>query len=567
MKNKVVKYRLVSPLFIICCVLFPLSVMAQELSDIKNVKSFAVNGSIGLNTSFYNASGIPNRQSPFAYGVNANATLTLYGISMPFSFTWYSNDKAGFKQPFNQFGISPTYKWLTVHLGYRNVSFSEFTLNGYTFLGVGVEARPGKFRLGAVYGKFNQNSEYDLAMADSIPKLTRTGWAAKVGYGTDERFVDISLLRIGDSPRNFVDSLVKPGQPTPAQNLAVGVTSKFKITPRLFFNLDGSMSFFTHNRKMGQSDSIPHGLLRFADNFITVNNTSEYHNAIKAGLSYRFTSSVITSIEYRRIDPGFQSMGSYFFNNDLELITFNQSASFLKNKMNARGSLGLQRDNLDKTKNSTSKRVIGSLSMNYNINQNWGVDASYSNFSTNQRAFKTVQNDSLMVYQVNHNLMLMPRFMKTTETLSHTVMLNLNWMMLNDKNAKTSSMTDTDTKVAMLMYALGLLKQKININVGTNYTNMSNQNYHNQLIGGTLGVTSMLLKDKLSLNWNNSFMLNKINSENGTVFNTGLNANYRFLPQHSVTLDFNLINNSFSNSTTVPSFNEIRGDIGYVFTF
>lgn len=567
MKNKVVKYRLVSPLFIICCVVFPLSVMAQELSDIKNVKPFAVNGSIGLNTSFYNASGIPNRQSPFAYGVNANATLTLYGISMPFSFTWYSNDKAGFKQPFNQFGISPTYKWLTVHLGYRNVSFSEFTLNGYTFLGVGVEARPGKFRLGAVYGKFNQNSEYDLAMADSIPKLTRTGWAAKVGYGTDERFVDISLLRIGDSPKNFVDSLVKPGQPTPAQNLAVGVTSKFKITPRLFFNLDGSMSFFTHNRKMDQSDSIPHGLLRFADNFITINNTSEYHNAIKAGLSYRFTSLVITSIEYRRIDPGFQSMGSYFFNNDLELITFNQSASFLKNKMNARGSLGLQRDNLDKTKNSTSKRVIGSLSMNYNINQNWGVDASYSNFSTNQRAFKTVQNDSLMVYQVNHNLMLMPRFMKTTETLSHTVMLNLNWMMLNDKNTKTSSMTDTDTKVAMLMYALGLLKQKININVGTNYTNMSNQNYHNQLIGGTLGVTSMLLEDKLSLNWNNSFMLNKINSENGTVFNTGLNVGYRFLPQHSVTLNFNLINNSFSNSTTVPSFNEIRGDIGYVFTF
>ncbi|MPM04016.1 hypothetical protein SDC9_50283 [bioreactor metagenome] len=96
---------------------------------------------------------------------------------------------------------------------------------------------------------------------------------------------------------------------------------------------------------------------------------------------------------------------------------------------------------------------------------------------------------------------------------------------------------------------------------------MANQNYHNQLIGGTLGVTSMLLEDKLSLNWNNSFMLNKINSENGTVFNTGLNVGYRFLPQHSVTLNFNLINNSFSNSTTVPSFNEIRGDIGYVFTF
>ena len=112
-----------------------------------------------------------------------------------------------------------------------------------------------------------------------------------------------------------------------------------------------------------------------------------------------------------------------------------------------------------------------------------------------------------------------------------------------------------------------LLKQKININVGANYTNMSNQSLSNQLMGGTLGVSSSLLKDKLSLNWNNSFMLNKINSDNGTVFNTGLNANYRFLPKHTVTLNFNMINNSFSNSATVPSFNEIRGDIGYAFTF
>ena len=173
----------------------------------KDVKPWAGSGTIGLNTSFYNASGIPERQSPLSYGINANATLTLYGISMPFSFTWYSNQKAGFRQPFNQFGISPTYKWLTVHLGYRHVSFSEFTLNGYTFLGAGVEARPGKFRLGAVYGKFNQISQYDLAMTDIIPKLTRTGWATKVGYGTNDRFVDISMLRIGDNPKNFVDSL------------------------------------------------------------------------------------------------------------------------------------------------------------------------------------------------------------------------------------------------------------------------------------------------------------------------------------------------------------------------
>lgn len=83
------------------------ALQAQDLSNLKDVKPLAVSGTIGLNTSFYNASGIPERQSPFSYGINANATLTLYGISMPFSFTWYSNQKAGFRQPFNQFGIKP----------------------------------------------------------------------------------------------------------------------------------------------------------------------------------------------------------------------------------------------------------------------------------------------------------------------------------------------------------------------------------------------------------------------------------------------------------------------------
>lgn len=542
-------------------------VFAQDLSNLKNEKPVVVNGSIGLNTSFYDVSGIPARQTPFAYGINANATLTVYGISMPFSFTWYSNDKAGFNQPFNQFGISPTYKWLTVHLGYRNVSFSEFTLNGYTFLGAGVEARPGKFRLGAVYGKFNQNSQFDLAMADSIPKLTRTGWAAKIGYGTDNRFVDVSLLRIGDNPKNFTDSLAKSGQPTPAQNLAVGLTSRFAITPKLIFNFDGSMSFFTDNRTIAKSDSLANGLLRFACNFITVNNTSEYHKAIKTGLSYRFSQTVISGFEYRRIDPGFQSMGSYFFNDDVEMFTFNQTASFLENKINARGSLGFQRDNLNETKKSTAKRVIGSLSGNYNINEHWGIDASYSNFSTNQRAFKTAQNDSLMIYQVNHNMMLMPRFMITSETASHMIMLNLNWMKLDDRNKQTQDQTNTDTYVAMLMYNLGLPKIKLNITSGVNYTNMVNKNYNNKLMGATLNLAKTFLEDKLSLNLNNSFMINKINSDNGTVLNLGLTMNYRFLPKHGVTLNFNMINNTFSNSTTVPSFNEFRGDIGYVFTF
>lgn len=539
---------------------------AQSLSNLKNSRPVTVNGSLGLNSAFYNASGIPDRQTPFAFGVNANATLTVYGISMPFSFTWYSNEKAGFRQPFNQFGISPTYRWLTVHLGYRNVSFSEFTLNGHTFLGAGLEAKPGKFRLAAVYGRFNQTSQYDLIMADSIPKLTRLGWAAKIGYGTEKSFVDVSMLRIGDNTKNFIP-YEDPDLPVPAQNMALGLTSRVSLTSKLILNVDGSLSFLTSNSSLGTSDTINDRLLEYASNLITINSTSQRFSALKASLSYNFSKNVISGIEYRRIDPGYQSMGSYFFNNDLEQITFNQSVSFLESKFRARGSIGLQRDNLDGAKNSTSRRLIGSLSGNYAIDENWALDLSYNNFSTNQKAIKNIADNSLMVYQVNHNLLLAPRFMKVTEGFSHLVMLNLNWMILNDKNTQTSDMTDTDTKVAMLMYSLGLPKQKINMSLGANYTKMVNQNYTNQLAGGTLSLSSSLLKDKLSINWNNAYMLNKLNGENGRIFNTALNSVCRFLPRHSVTLNLSLIKNSFADTSVIPSYNEIRGDLGYAFTF
>ena len=490
---------------------------------------------------------------------------------MPFSLTWYNNNKKGsFSQPFNQFGISPTYKWLTLHLGYRNLTFSEFTLNGYTFLGAGLEARPGKFRLGAVYGKFNQNSTYDLAMADSMPKMTRTGWAAKVGYGTENRFIDFSVVRIGDNTDAF-DSLaakpLKPGMPMPEQNIAFGLTSRFAFTPQLMFTFDGSYSFYTKNRMELPPDSISDGWLRLVKGLITVNGTTSYFRAFKTSLNYRFTPSIVTGIEYRRVDPGFRSMGSYFFNNDVQHITFNQTVGLMDGKVNLNGSLGIQNDNLDGSKANTAHRVIGSFSGNYTINENWALDASFNNYSTNQRAYKTAGSDSLLIFQVNRTFMLMPRFTKATPTASHMVMLNLNYTTLDDRNKTTSDMVDTDTYMAMLLYNFGLPALRLNISAGANYTSMTNKNFKNVMVGGNLNLSKTFLSDKLSLNWSNNIMSNKINDDSGLIINSALNGAFRFHPKHLLSLNFSLINNRFANEAAVPSYDEIRGDISYVFTF
>ncbi|HHU27246.1 MAG TPA: DUF1402 family protein, partial [Bacteroidales bacterium] len=59
--NRTVKILATLLLLIAACAL-----QGQELSDLKNVKPFDISGSIGVTSSFYNVSGIPERQAPFA---------------------------------------------------------------------------------------------------------------------------------------------------------------------------------------------------------------------------------------------------------------------------------------------------------------------------------------------------------------------------------------------------------------------------------------------------------------------------------------------------------------------
>lgn len=82
-----------------------------------------VSGGLNATTGFYTAFGAPSRRPPFTYGLNANLNFKVLGmIDVPFSAS-FSQQQSNFTQPFNQYGISPKYKWVTAHIGYRNMTF------------------------------------------------------------------------------------------------------------------------------------------------------------------------------------------------------------------------------------------------------------------------------------------------------------------------------------------------------------------------------------------------------------------------------------------------------------
>src|SRR5690554_4518031 len=163
---------------------------AQDLSQIGQQKPVRVFGGLSVRTMHYQAQGIANRRQPFNFIVSGSPVLSIYGIDIPIQFM-LSKKEQSFQQPFNRFGLSPRYKWLTVHGGYRNVHFSPYTLAGHTMLGAGIEMNPGKLRVGLMYGRLNRATGIDTLTQTLAPySFDRKGLAAKLGYGTARNHFD-----------------------------------------------------------------------------------------------------------------------------------------------------------------------------------------------------------------------------------------------------------------------------------------------------------------------------------------------------------------------------------------
>ena len=127
----------------------------QDLGTIGKQKPFTITGSIGGATNFYHSNEPVATRPVFSCNLYGNFTPTVYGVALPFSFVINQYSKS-YAQPFTQFGLSPTYKWAKLHLGYRSIQFSPVTFDGQSFRGVGLELTPKLFRFGVFYGKLNR---------------------------------------------------------------------------------------------------------------------------------------------------------------------------------------------------------------------------------------------------------------------------------------------------------------------------------------------------------------------------------------------------------------------------
>ena len=165
---------------------------AQDIASIAKSDPLIISGAIGTQNTFYTTTGGMGYASPLSTSFYANLNISLYGISMPFSF-YYTGNNTSFSFPQFSFNISPTYKGWTLHLGQRSMAFSPYTFT-MPFNGVGLEYRSQKagLRFGAFYGTLHKAVNPDPEdVLSRNPMYRRSGMGVKVGYGTSRSYLDL----------------------------------------------------------------------------------------------------------------------------------------------------------------------------------------------------------------------------------------------------------------------------------------------------------------------------------------------------------------------------------------
>ena len=543
----------------------PCIAISQQLEGIGQQKPFSFHGNFSTNLIGYGISGMESRMHPFSLMLSSNATANVYGIAIPFTLR-YSNRRVDYTQPFNQFGMSPTYKWATLHVGYRSVNFSNFTMAGHNFLGGGLELNPGKLRMGFVYGRFKKSTTAFAQAIDTTQTLTRKGFGLRLGWGSQHTFADLILLKIHDDSTSVADPFQKSYLPA-EENTVAGIQSRIKLSKSLSFDTELAASVYTTDvsaPRFADSDDYP--ILNQIQKLITVNQSTELLTAVRAGLNYRL-AGFSTRLEYRRIDPGYRSMGAYFMNNDIENITIAPSVSLLKRKLNLRGSLGVQRDNLRNVKRATSLRTISSFQASYNPSAVFGIDFSYSNYSSNQRAGRVPLIDSLKLFQTNSNINITPRLLFTRTQYNHIFIVVLSRMELRDRNVLTQQFTDYQATLINLNYNLGLLQHRASILTGVNYNLLEHAIASQKALGFTLGAAKSLMEGKASLGLNNSLIRTQQGQNTGWTVNSSLSSSYQISRKQAMRFNLYYIRSLNYQQAPPSHFNEIKGDLSYVYTF
>lgn len=533
------KHRILLLNFLCFSLLFCLSLTSRAQDRQTIVDPFTVSGTVGTQlTSSWNNADL-HYNSPFSTSTYANMTFNVYGISIPMSVNLInvSAEQFTFPRPTFTINFRPIWKKFTFHFGTSAMNFSNYTYNGISFDGVGLEYKGDKFRFGGFYGNFNHATTFRTELDDrdaiqflsdsllglnnvaytTFPQFKRKAYAAHIAVGSLRNYVDLSLLHAADDlnslppqwymldgfSSNVLDTINRDSTMKGKENLALGLKGHFTIGKWVTFETNLGASLFTPDITRDEvvleegsngatvANNIIGGLRK--SGFYNLRYGSEIRFAGDAMLNLNF-SPVSTTFTYRFVQPDYTTLGANGFNQNSQTFGGNLSTSLFNSIAFLTLNGYLQRDNMDKKQLYTNQ--VGSYTVSWNnfFGESVALSILYNGVTQKQLDGVMEVPENIRINQITHSFDLSPSYTLSLNN-DHTFSLNFNLLQNKNLNKQMEGMSfDVTTTSYGLGYDVYLAKSRLSLNANYDYSlsRSPGNDYNSHCITG--GATYRFIK-------------------------------------------------------------------------
>ncbi|MBQ0732849.1 hypothetical protein J9332_00885 [Aquimarina celericrescens] len=508
-----------------------------DYDAITKSKPLKISGQLSASGVYYD-SNINNSREPYTYFLQGVLNVSIYGFAVPISYSFSNQgENLGYQLPFNfnRLSLHPKYKWITGHIGNVNMTFSPYTLSGHQFTGAGVDLAPsGPLKISAMSGRLLKATE-DNEDARTVPAFNRMGYGIKTSYQKDKYKVGFIGFYAKDDI-NSLDSIPEAKGVLPQENLVISLEGEAKLGPHFNIQAEYATTAITKDIRAEEIENSEISPIAFIFN---TRASTEYYTAIRTRLGYT-VGRINLGVGYERIDPGYETLGAYFFNNDFENITLDASNTFFNDKLSLAVNIGYQRDDLDNLKANNTSRTVGSVNATLSLSKRLNIAGSYSNFSTftniKPNQFDDINDGDLLDEQIE-NL--------DYRQLSQTAIVTVSYVLSNKKNSRQNLTTN---------YSLNDVANEQGgvVRLGDAST------FHNMNIGHTIDFSERNLNISTSINGT----YNTIGREESTTWGPTVSVGKRYF-EKTLNTRLSAGYNSSNSKTSQTNVTNLRGAITY----
>lgn len=376
----------------------------------------------------------------------------------------------------------------------------------------------------------------------------------------DSTITDVSDLpfTIGSGVESQIvsnaEDVINQNAVTPQENLIVGTKGKVNILEnKVSVEFDGAGSIYTRDLRSSEINTDSSNIPSFINKIYNPRVGTNYDYAFNTFLNLNF-SQFNTKLGYKRIGPGYNSLGTSYMINDIVEYSFINSLRISKVGINF--AYILQKDNLLDQKQFTTDRNVFNIGLAAMITEKLNASVSANIMSMNNDAADSIKTD-FGSFVINTNL----SYLIDPQGLFRNI--NLNYAYQNTDN-KSYNLKNNKTSVNTLNIG-GALSFQRNLNA-TLTAGFISSSIFDTIKTTTQNYGVMLQHNAFENKLTNNANVNYAKSESNSSIRFTIGSGYQFSFTDILSVSISYM--KFTGSTFKGgNFNELISSLNYVHRF